>query len=439
MDIEFLSLLAVTIAAFVCPILSALIPNKLIPETVFLLVAGMVLGPHVFAVVVIDPALSLLSDLGLAFLFLLAGYEIDPKKLSSAEGKHGFATWAISFAIAIVIALLIPGFSDDATRRLAIAIALTTTAFGTIVPILHERNLADTRIGNAVTAYGTWGELGPVIAIALLLSSRAMWLTFVILLAFSVLAILSAFIPKRLKEKGAPINAFITKNSETNSQMTVRGVVLLLIALVTLSAVFKLDIVLGSFAAGFALRSIIPKGDSSLEKKLQGIAYGFFIPLFFAVSGAQIDATVVLANPLILIVFIIMLILIRTVPIYIALSVFAESKDMEPRTKATISLYCTTALPLIVAVTSIATSSGVMSDDVASVLIAAGGITVLVMPMLASIMLHTIDAKMGAAIKSIVNKPSHTFQILGEHHRLEQEQRADHTYVLTKDTKHHQK
>ena len=54
-----------------------------------------------------------------------------------------------------------------------------------------------------------------------------------------------------------------------------RVTVLLLVALVTLSALFNLDAVLGAFAAGFVLRYIIPEGNNSLEHKLDGIAFGF--------------------------------------------------------------------------------------------------------------------------------------------------------------------
>ena len=84
-----------------------------------------------------------------------------------------------------------------------------------------------------------------------------------------------------------------------------RVTVLLLVGLVTLSAVFDLDIVLGAFAAGFVLRYIIPEGNDSLEKKLDGLAYGFLIPVFFVVSGAKINLMAVFAQPLLLVGFIV--------------------------------------------------------------------------------------------------------------------------------------
>lgn len=391
METEFITLLAIAAASFLCPIISSLIPNKLIPETVFLLIAGMILGPNVLGIAQTSDALTLLSDLGLGMLFLLAGYEINPSKITGKEGRHGLITWFASFAIAVCVVAVLPHFQENPLGWLAVAIALTTTAFGTLVPILKDRGLVGTQVGDAIVSYGTWGEIMPIIAIALILSTRAAWLTIIILAVFTAIAIVSAYIPKRLWDRGTKLTKFISENSETNAQMTVRAVVLLLVALVAVSAIFNLDIVLGAFSAGFVLRFIIPEGNDSLEVKMNGIGYGFFIPLFFVTSGTKIDPAAILSEPHVLILFIIMLVVIRAVPIFIATKLSPETRDMEPRNRATVALYCTTALPLIVAVTSIATSVGVMTEARASLLIAAGGITVFLMPLLAALTMHAIS------------------------------------------------
>lgn len=432
MEQELISLFFIGVIAFICPVLSALIPNKLFPETVFLLVLGMILGPNAAQLIIPGDAIGLLSDLGLAFLFLLAGYELQPSQLTGAQGRHGLITWLVTFAIALGAAIAWPGFSDEPIKHISIAICLCTTAYGTIVPILHERKLVDSPIGHAVISYGVWGELGPVIAMALLLSSRSMLTTGLFLCAFALIAVCSAFIPKRIKDRGGQFAHFIKKNAETNSQMTVRGVVVLLVGLICISTIFGLDIVLGSFAAGFALRAIMPEGDQATERKLQGIAYGFFIPLFFIVSGANIDPVAVAASPLLLLLFVAALLLIRAVPIYIGLTLSKETACLDIRKRATIALYCTTALPLIVAVTSVATSSGSMSQDMASVLISAGAITVLLMPFLASITLHAVDAEMGHAVKEVCANPRKTIHILKDHVQLDRERRDQRPHVFKK-------
>lgn len=149
-----------------------------------------------------------------------------------------------------------------------------------------------------------------------------------------------------------------------------------------LAFLFQLDVVLGAFAAGFILRFVTPNGNHTLNLKLEGVGYGFLIPVFFVVSDASIDVKAVVANPALLITFIIMLPLVRAVPIFVATTLDHRVNPLDPQDKLTVSLYCTTALPLIVAVTSLAVQGGTMHQTTASTLVAAGAVTVFLMPLL---------------------------------------------------------
>lgn len=149
-----------------------------------------------------------------------------------------------------------------------------------------------------------------------------------------------------------------------------------------LAFLFQLDVVLGAFAAGFILRFVTPNGNHTLNLKLEGVGYGFLIPVFFVVSDASIDVKAVVANPALLITFIIMLLLVRAVPFFVATTLDHRVNPLDPQDKLTVSLYCTTALPLIVAVTSLAVQGGTMHQTTASTLVAAGAVTVFLMPLL---------------------------------------------------------
>lgn len=149
-----------------------------------------------------------------------------------------------------------------------------------------------------------------------------------------------------------------------------------------LAFLFQLDVVLGAFAAGFILRFVTPNGNHTLNLKLEGVGYGFLIPVFFVVSDASIDVKAVVANPALLITFIIMLLLVRAVPFFVATTLDHRVNPLDPQDKLTVSLYCTTALPLIVAVTSLAVQGGTMHQTIASTLVAAGAVTVFLMPLL---------------------------------------------------------
>ena len=100
MTVDLVSLAIIALVAAACPIVAKLIPNKLVPETVFLLIAGALLGPNMTGAIVLTDAVGLLSDLGLAFLFLLAGYA-SPGARASAGWQPGAypSSWRSSSCI----------------------------------------------------------------------------------------------------------------------------------------------------------------------------------------------------------------------------------------------------------------------------------------------------------------------------------------------------
>lgn len=418
MTIDFISLTVIVAIAAIAPIITRLIPNRAIPEIVILLFAGAFLGPYMAGFIQVDDAIKLISDLGLAFLFLFAGFEISPTNLTNKQGRRGFVTWVISFGIAYVAMVVLSSVAHLSFDILAVTIALVTTALGTILPILQERHLMGTPVGDAVLSYGTWGELCPVIAMALLLTTRATWLTIVILIAFVLIAVVVALLGTRIRSAGGKVYEWFNESSQTTSQSFVRLTVLLMVLLTAVSAIFDLDIVLGAFAAGFVLRAILPEGNDVLEEKLQGIGYGFFIPVFFVVSGTSINLQAVFMEPLILVGFIVLLLFIRGLPIFIALSVPRTKQTMSLNGRLSVSLYCTTALPLIVAVTSVAVASGTMTQEIASVLIFAGAVTVLMMPLLASITYKVADMHPVIAAKEIARNPHNYLHTIDDHKQM---------------------
>ena len=415
MSTDFLSLAIIALVSAVVPILARAIPGRIVPETVFLLLAGALLGPHMAAVIAVDQTISFVSDLGLAFLFLLAGFEIDPKSVVGKQGRHGLVTWLVSFGLAAAF-ILVSGIATlDSIEGVAIAIILTTTALGTLLPIMAERGLMGTRVGDAILAYGTWGELGPVIAMALLLTTRAKVTSILILVGLVVLCVLIAFFAKGARRFSGRIYSWIMEGSQTTSQTYVRFSVLLLVALLAFADMFDLDLVLGAFAAGFVLRYLVPEDNTTLEPKLMGLAHGFFIPLFFIVSGAKIDLGAIALNPALLVGFILMLLVIRALPIFVSLSICKETRDMAAGSRASISVYCTTALPIIVAVTSVAVQAGAMTEEIASVLMSAGAVTVLVMPLVAMLCQRLADMHLVDAAKQLRSDPADARHIVHDH------------------------
>lgn len=417
---EFVSLAVIAFMAAVIPMIARLVPRRIVPETVLLLLAGSLLGPH--GLHIIDShadSIHMLAEMGCALLFLLAGFEIDPKSITGEDGRHGLYTWIVTFILAIGAAMAVPIFAAGREGILATALLLTTTALGTLMPILKERNLMGTRIGDLILSYGTWGEVAVVLCVAIILSTRATWQTAAILGGLFLLCVWIALMGSKSVKDGNVLYRFLDSKAGAASQTPVRVTLLLLILLVTFSAVFELDIVLGAFAAGFVLRYIIPAGSHTLETKLEGMAFGFFIPLFFVVSGCAVNLKKVAAMPSYLLIFIAALVLVRSIPIILSLSLRKSTrKEISLHNRTSIALYCTIALPLIVAITGIAVRQHLMHEDVASVLIAAGALTVFLMPFLGSILYHVVDAEPLSAIREILQAPTELPEIFHEHVHL---------------------
>ena len=389
MESSFISLLWIAICAVAAPLIAGLVPRRLVPEVVILLVAGVVVGPFGLGLATTDNAIGLLRELGLGMLFLLAGYEIELSELTGQSGRRALLTWVICLGTALILVFL-AGLTGLLHAEVALAIALCSTALGTLLPILKDGGLLTSPVGKAVMNHGAYGELGPVIAMAILLGTGGPAEALVAVIMFALLAAAITLPWRRIRRETSKMMSLIRAGSETTGQTTVRLTVLLLVALCVLAEVFDLDVVLGAFAAGFILRRALPSGDEQLEHKLNGLAFGLLIPVFFVTSGMAIDPAAVAAHPVTLILFVLMILLVRGLPVFIASKLERELTTgqhlFDTRDSARIGLFAATGLPIIVAVTSTAVSAGQMSSANASVLVAGGAITVLTMPLAATLL-----------------------------------------------------
>ena len=380
----FVSLLCIVAVALLAPLLSWGVPRRMLPETVLLILGGVVIGPSALGIAHIGRDIGFLRELGVAFLFLMAGYEIDVNELRGAGGRHAAIAWILSLGLAFgaVTAIGVTGGAASA-NGIAIAIAMTSTAIGTILPILRDRGLLPTAVGASILNHGAVGEVGPILLMALLLGSRSTWVSLVILGVFLVITLLIIRFTSRVKRVGRRLVEAIHFGASTTAQTTIRATVLLLVGLCAIAAVFDLDVILGAFAAGFVLRHVLPEGDAEFEEKLDGLAYGFFVPIFFVTSGMGIDSSLSAGDLGNLLAFFVLLVLVRGVPVWLASRVERRrdgSRAYSMRQSLQIAVYSTTALPIIVAVTQVAVSAEAMSTSFASTLVLAGVLSVLVLP-----------------------------------------------------------
>jgi len=371
------SLLVVTLVAALTPMIVAALHRLRVPQVVVLILAGILIGPHVLGLA--DTAgIKLLSNVGLGFLFLLAGYELDPRLLREHAGKLAIGGWVVSAVIAVgaVAALGSIGFVRD---FVPIGLALTTTALGTLLPILHDNDMLSGKFGRYVLAAGAVGELFPIVAISVFLTGRDEFVAIGSILAVGVLAILLTLLPRLVGD--TRLRAIFRQGRRTTSQTTLRWSIVLLLLLLVAAQRFGLDVVLGALLAGMVLRSwthAIDVDVTPLEGKLDAVGYGFFIPVFFVASGMALDVQSIAENPLRLIVFFVLLLVVRGLP-----SLLIYRRALPLRQRAEMTFITATTMPLLIALAAIGLSDGVMIPANAAALVGAGVLSVLVYPAIA--------------------------------------------------------
>lgn len=376
------SLFWIVAIAVVAPLAARLLRGY-VPSVVLLLLLGMLLGPNMAGWAASAGGVDLISELGLGMLFLLAGYELNPQLLRGKPGRVAWATWLISLLIAVGF-IALAARDASFTEQVAVAIALTSTALGTLLPILKQDGLLEKPLGRAVLAHGAVGELGPVVAMSVLLTSRSPLAAIVVLLLFVVAALAVALVPRRLVERMPAVGRTITALEGGTDQLPVRVVFLLLLALMAVAESFDLDVVLGAFAAGVILRSLVAETYPEIETALETVGYGLLIPVFFVVSGMGIDPRAVAGNPLLWLVFVAAIAIARGLPVLVSERYVPHGANLDDGAeRVELALYAATGMPIIVAVTEAATHAGLMDQRLASILVAAGGTTVLLFPLAA--------------------------------------------------------
>ena len=375
------TLLLVFVVAAVAPLLAGALGRVIaIPLVVFEIVLGLVLGPAVLGWVVPDDQVELLASFGLSALFLLAGLEIDFARVGGRVLRRSLLGWLLALAVATGIGVLV---ARDVIAGVYVGVALSSTALGTIMPVLRDTGDLRTPFGTAVIGVGAVGEFGPLIAISVFLSGRRPGIAAVVLLGFVVVASVAIVVSARGTHRR--LHRAIRASLRTSGQFAVRFVVVLLAALVALSVALRLDMLLGAFTAGVVARLVLAgaaEEDRALvEAKIEAVGFGFVVPVFFVTTGLRFDLAALtgsVAALLLLVGCAVLLVVVRGLSGLVSAPAGATAAD-----RRALVLLSATGLPIIVAVTGIGTASGDLSKAVASALVGAGMLSVLLFPLLA--------------------------------------------------------
>jgi len=377
------SLAAIFLAATLAPLASDRLARwVLVPSVVLEILLGIVLGPALLGWVVEDDVVAGLSEIGLAFLMFLAGYELEFARVRGEPLRTASLSWLVSLALGVAAGLALAGAGNRAAG-LVVGLALTTTALGTVLPMLRDAGETGTPFGSRVLAVGSVGEFGPIVAIAFLLSGDRPWHVTALLLAFAAVAVLAALLATRPRH---PVLArVLSATLHSSAQLGVRISVLAVVGMLALATALGLDPVLGAFSAGIVVRLFLqasePEEVEEVMSRVESIGFGFFIPLFFVVSGVRFDLVSLVEDPsrwLVVPLGLLLFLVVRGLP-----TLVAHRRLLPPPDRRALALYAATALPLVVVITSIGVDSHDLSSATAAALVAAGMLSVLLFPLVA--------------------------------------------------------
>jgi Kef-type K+ transport system membrane component KefB len=370
-------------AATAAPILVDLLPVPNVPPIVTEIVAGILIGPQVLDIVRVSAPLEVFSQVGLVFLFFLAGLELS---FDSASERHlrivGIA-FAVSLGLALAVALVFDAV-DLVGAPTLVAIMLAATSFGIVVAVLKDADQLRTGFGQIVLAGASIADFATVILLSLFFSNQGSGVESTLVLLTLFAGVVASVGLVLAGARGSDrLRAAVGRLQRTSAQVTVRLAFVLLVAFVLMADEFGLEVVLGAFLAG-AILSLLDRDNavesSGLQAKLEGIGFGIFIPIFFVVSGVRLDLeslfssidTVVLVPATV-----VALLVVRGIPALL------YRPFVDRRQAVAAGLMQATSLSFLVAASQIGVELGKLDEADAAGLVAGGVLSVLFFPALA--------------------------------------------------------
>ena len=385
MHLTLVNLLGVAIVAFCVPFVLGFFPRNRIPAVALELIAGIVVGPAVLGWIEAGPVVSVMASIGVAFLLFLAGLELDLDVLKGPALVRGALSFLLSFALAY--ALMTPlGAQGLILSPLLVAIALSSTSLGILVPVLRDAGQLGTPVGRFTMSGSSVAEVGTIALLGVFFagSGASAAVSALLLAAVAVLAVL-LLAALRYTQHWAPGRRILDRLDETSAQARVRFAVMILLAAATIAMQFGFEGILGTFVAGIVVGIVVRRDrfEHALRGKLEAIGYGVFVPVFFVTSGLRFDLSRVkgVAEVERAAFFFVALIAVRTLPALLYRPFLTWRECLAA------GLLQSTNLSFIVVAVAVGTELGRIREINASALVLAGLASAVLLPTAASALL----------------------------------------------------
>src|SRR6185437_14382886 len=356
--LSFNSVLIIAGISVLVPVVLGLLPRLPVPGAVLMVVAGIIVGPSVLGWARIDAPVQVLSELGLGMLLFLAGLEIDVDRLRGPLSRLAGEAFVVSAALAVLCAVFF-WLAVPSDQPLLLAIILMSTSAGRLLPLLKDAGEATTEFGQLIMTAAAIAELVPIMLLSLFFSAAAkttedQLASLAIFLAVVVLIGIALSGVRRLNR----LDRMLDNLEDRSGQLRVRATLTLALGCGVLAYRFGFASILGAFAAGLLVKLVEFTGREPhphFQTKLEGIGFGFLIPIFFIGTGVAFQLKDLLAHPAALAevpLFLIALLAVRGLP------AAAYRRSIGGRRAAAAGLLQATTLTFVIVATSIGVEAG---------------------------------------------------------------------------------
>lgn len=388
MELSFTPLAVVAAVAFAAPLALGLSGLRL-PAIVLEILLGVAVGPQGLDWARVDEPVEVMSLLGLAFLLLLAGLEVDVAAFRGRVARVTGLAYLVSFGLALAVGLGLRA-TDLIRSPLLVAIMLSATGLGVVLPILKDAGETTMPFGQIVVAGASIAEVVPIVLLSLFFSgeSGGVGAKLVLLAGFALFAVGVAFALLGL-QRSLRLSAALLALQDTTAEIRVRAAFLLLAVFAALASKLGLEAILGAFLAGATLRLVDRDATMThplFHRKLEAAGFGIFVPFFFVATGMRLDVETLLGSTSALMrvpVFLLALLLIRALPALLYRP-FAQNRAQ----LLAAGLLQATSLSLLVVAGRIGVDLGLIRPANYTALVAAGLISVVVFPLVALTLLR---------------------------------------------------
>ncbi len=373
------------LAAVAAPLLAEIPLGVKLPVVVLEVVLGIVIGPHLLGLVQFEGFVKTMFGFAMALTLFMAGVELDFNQIRGRPLFLATAGWVGSVLLglgAVGLLHVVPGVNAP----LMVTLALCTTGLGVLIPVFRDGGQLATAFGRLVVAAGVLGEVGPIVAMSLALSTRySTWQELGFLVAF--LALVGGAMAVGIGVRPPRLLAFLTRHLHASTQLPVRLSILMIGGMYLLAERFGFESIFGAFAAGLIVgQATRGAGGKPFRDKLEAVAFGWFYPFFFVGTGVRFDVPALFANlttMLLVPTFLLLFLFIRGAPVVLF---YRKAIGRELRLPFALAS-AVPSLSIVIVITDIGIRAQTINHDIAAAIVGAALLSVMLFPTIAGVLL----------------------------------------------------